>query len=269
MSKTWHQALAELKPFVVKIATPDGYGTGFQILYRKDRILCGLATAYHVVSHAEEWEEPIKLTHIQSGKSTILKEKDRVIFTYPAKDLAFILFDKNLLPLEEKEPRLVDPEKVLKQGVAIGWCGFPHIAPDDTLCFFGGHISASVANEDYYLVDGVAINGVSGGPAFHINSSTDEVKICGVVSAYRPNRIYGEAHPGLSKICSVEPFHETLNKLNSKEEAQEKAKEVKESQEKPELQIEQPPVKVIEKSVNQKKKAKKSKPKLPRKRRRD
>ncbi len=234
MSKTWHQALNELKPFVFKIATPDGYGTGFQMLYREDRALCGIATAYHVINHAEEWEEAIKLTHLTSGKSIVLKEADRVIFTYPKQDLAFVLFPKNLLPLEQREPKLIDPQKVLKQGVEIGWCGFPHIAPDDTLCFFEGYISACLNQDDYYLVDGVAINGVSGGPAFQINTSNDEVRICGVVSAYRPNRIYGEAHPGLSKICSIEPFHETLKKLTSKEEAEEKAKEVKETQSNPE-----------------------------------
>ena len=231
MAKTWNQALEELKPFIFKIATPDGYGTGFQVLYPQNRQLCGIATAYHVVDHAEEWEESIKITHYSSGKSVVLKESDRVIFTYPAYDLAFILFNKSLLPLEQREPLLIGPQKILKQGVEIGWCGFPAIAPPNELCFFAGHTSYCHAKEDYYLVDGVAINGVSGGPAFYIDRTTEEVKIAGVISAYRANRVHGEVYPGLSKICSVDPYQEMLKDLRSLEEADEKAKEVKEEAE--------------------------------------
>ncbi len=240
MAKSWYKALNELNPFIFRIATPGGYGTGFQVLYPTDRNLCGIATAYHVIDHAEEWEEPIKIIHHTSGKSITLKEKDRVIFTYPANDLAFILFKKDLLPLEEKEPKLIDPEKVLKPGVETGWCGFPHIAPLGELCFFAGHVSACLSGEDYYLVDGVAINGVSGGPAFYIDALTEEVKICGVISAYKPNRIYGEAHPGLSKVCSVEPYQKMLKDLRSREEAKEKAKEEKKEHEKTENSNEPP-----------------------------
>ncbi|MBI4120841.1 MAG: trypsin-like peptidase domain-containing protein [Parcubacteria group bacterium] len=241
MAKNWHTALNELNPFIFRVLTPGGWGTGFQVLYPNDRDLCGIATAYHVIDHAEEWEEPIKIVHHTSGKSALLKEKDRVIFTYPLNDLAFILFSKKLLPLEEGEPRLIDPQKVLKQGVETGWCGFPHIAPQGELCFFSGHISACLSSEDYYLVDGVAINGVSGGPAFYIDAQTAEVKICGVISAYKPNRIYGEAHPGLSKVCSVEPYQEMLKRLRSREDAKEKAKEEKEKQENVEVPPESPP----------------------------
>ena len=263
MAKSWHRALNELNPFIFRIVTPGGYGTGFQVLYPTDRTLCGIATAYHVIDHAEEWEEPIKIIHHASGKSIVLKEKDRVIFTYPANDLAFILFQKTLLPLETREPRLIDPQKVLKQGVGVGWCGFPHIAPPNELCFFAGHISVCLVNEDYYLVDGVAINGVSGGPAFYIDTDTEEVKICGVISAYKPNRIYGEAHPGLSKVCSVEPYQEMLKQLRSREEAKERAKEEKEKQEKIEISNESAPqVKKEEKSIP---KAKLARPK-PKKR---
>lgn len=223
--------MEEIKPFIFKIATPDGYGTGFQVLYPQNRQLCGIATAYHVIDHAEEWEEAIKLTHISSGESTILKNEDRVIFIYPQYDLAFILFGKNKLPLEKREPILIEPKRILKQGVEIGWCGFPGIAPPNELCFFAGHTSYCHAKEAYYLVDGVAINGVSGGPAFYIDQLTEEVKIVGVISAYRANRIHGEIYPGLSKVCSVNPYHEMLKELRSLEEADEKAKETKEEQE--------------------------------------
>ena len=193
MVKNWHEAIKEIKPFIFKISTPDGYGTGFQVFYptNADYHLCGIATAYHVIDHAHEWEEAIKITHYGSGKTITLKPKDRVIFTYTSDDLAFILFDKDLLPLEKKEPVLIDPRRVVKQGAELGWCGFPHIAPLGELCFFAGHISSDISGsskENYYLVDGVAINGVSGGPAFYFpKDDSSEVKICGVISAYTPN----------------------------------------------------------------------------------
>lgn len=238
MAKEWHQALEELNPFIFQIKTPDGYGTGFQVFYPDELNLCGIATAHHVISHAEEWQEPIRIIHHASKKSILIEEKDRVIFIYPKDDLAIILFSKTLLPLEKKEPKLIDPNTILKQGAKIGWCGFPHIAPPGELCFFAGHVSACTPKENYYLVDGVAINGVSGGPAFYIDNS-GLVKICGVMSAYTPNRVYGEVRPGLSKVCSVEPYQEMLKDLHSKEDAEKKAKEEKEKQEKLEIQVEQ------------------------------
>ncbi len=62
---------------------------------------------------------------------------------------------------------LVPKDKFLKVGNKIGWLGFPAIQGAN-LCFFSGDISAWLQSQMAYLVDGVAINGVSGGPAFHI-----------------------------------------------------------------------------------------------------
>ena len=76
-----------------------------------------------------------------------------------------------------------------------------------------------------YLVDGVAINGVSGAPAFFIDPKTSELKICGVISNYYPNRSTGEALPGLSMIRSVMTYRETLKSLKTIDEANEKARE--------------------------------------------
>jgi len=96
--------------------------------------------------------------------------------------------------------------------------------------FFSGHISCYRENEDDYLVDGNAINGVSGGPAFYVDSKTSETKICGVVTAYIPNRATGEALPGLCVVTSVEPYQEDLKKLRSIDDAKKKAEEEKKEQ---------------------------------------
>ena len=80
MSTVWAQALDHIRPYVFKISTPRGSGTGFQISYSSNKSLCGVATALHVIEKSHEWEEPIKLSHHKSGKSTTLRHNDRVIF---------------------------------------------------------------------------------------------------------------------------------------------------------------------------------------------
>jgi|GEM_PF-356009 hypothetical protein len=230
MSQTnWFNPLTKITPFIFKIKTPSGSGTGFQIMFTERDEFCGIATADHVISHEDEWEEPIRIIHHASGKSVLLKEKDRVIFRYPDKDLAFILFNKADLPIEPKPLQLIDKGKILKQGVEVGWCGFPAVAINQ-LCFFAGYISCPISKEDSYLVDGVAINGVSGGPVFYLDS-TNEPKFSGVISAYRANRATGESLPGLCVVRSVEPYQETLQNLKNLEEAKQKEEEEKKKQE--------------------------------------
>lgn len=221
----WQTEIGKIKPYIFKIYTPTVTGTGFQI-FRNKTGMCGIATAYHVVGHAYEWEEPIKVTHYESNKTKILKadSNQRAIYAYPDKDLAFIIFQNSDLPLKEETPKLIEAQKLLDQGSEIGWSGFPVVSPND-LCFFAGHISCYLPNIQSYLVDGVAINGVSGAPAFFIDSKSSELKICGVISNYFPNRATGEVLPGLSMIRSVETYQETLKNLKSVDEASEKAKE--------------------------------------------
>jgi len=72
-------------------------------------------------------------------------------------------------------------------------------------------------------VDGVAINGVSGGPAFSINKD-NEVQIIGVVSAYVPNRATGAQLPGLCVIRDVAPLQTMIKGLNNLEEAKQQEK---------------------------------------------
>lgn len=78
-----------------------------------------------------------------------------------------------------------------------------------------GRISAWVGAESAYLVDGVAINGVSGGPAFIIDGAT----VIGVVSAYIPNRATGEPLPGLAVVRDVAEFHDLAQSFKSLDEA--------------------------------------------------
>lgn len=230
--KEWHQALEDVNPYIFKILTPTGSGTGFQISCSKHG-LCGIATAYHVIEQEYYWKQPIKLVHYSSKKEVFLNDEDsRAIFVYPDNDLAFILFNKQDLPIMSDSLDLVPPAILIKQGVEIGWCGFPSVAPDE-LCFFAGHISAYLDKKDSYLVDGVAINGVSGGPALHRPFDGSKPRVFGVITAYLPNRVFGETLPGVSFVRNVEPYRKKIEEIKSLDEAEEKAKRETAKVEKP------------------------------------
>jgi len=210
----WHETVDLVTPHVVRISTPEGSGTGFLVSATKSTQLCAIATAAHVVSHSHYWEEPIRIEHQASGKTRLLKVGDRAILIDDAKDTAAVLFERRDLPLPPEPLALSDRDKHFKAGVEIGWLGFPAI-PRASLCFFSGRISAWVPTDDAYLVDGVAINGVSGGPAFALWGGM----LAGVVSAYIPNRRSGEVLPGLAVVRGVSQFHDVAMSLPTLDDA--------------------------------------------------
>mgnify|MGYP001615140802 CR=1 FL=1 len=233
--KNWQTEILKIKPFIFKISTPTGYGTGF-LIFKNDQNICGIATAYHVIAHAYEWNEPIKISQYISNKERFLiyDPNIRVIEVNQERDLAFILFADNpqdSFDINEKNiPKLTDLGEIVDTGTEIGWNGFPVIEPSE-LCFFSGFISCYLKKIDSYLVDGVAINGVSGAPSFFIDKKTFELKICGVISNYFPNKSTGDSLPGLSMIRSVTIYKERLENLKSIDEARKKAEENKKDKE--------------------------------------
>jgi hypothetical protein len=54
----WAIAIDVIQNHTVKVATPLGSGTGFLVTYRQPSKFYGIATAYHVIEHAYEWQEP-------------------------------------------------------------------------------------------------------------------------------------------------------------------------------------------------------------------
>ena len=217
----WSDAVEIIQPHVVRISTPRGSGSGFLISNGHNNAVCGIATAAHVVDHAHYWEEPIRIDHVSSGKSLVIRRDDRAIFLDLNRDTAAVLFNRGDLPFPADALPLGPKGMFLKVGNEIGWLGFPAI-PTANLCFFAGTISAWVENQSAYLVDGVAINGVSGGPAFHVlDAANKQVIVMGVVSAYVPNRATGEVLPGLSVVRHVEQFHELAPTFASLDQAKE------------------------------------------------
>src|SRR6202035_1763203 len=133
----WDEAIKTISPHVVKIETPNGYGTGFLAFYNYDRAWCGFATAAHVVSHADEWQEPIRIKNEASRAPRFLKADERVIFLDHATDSAIVLFLKGELQLPELPIALLPMDEPCSIGIDIGWLGYPGIEPN-SLCFFAG-----------------------------------------------------------------------------------------------------------------------------------
>jgi hypothetical protein len=193
--------------------SPRGSGT---VSTAKNSSLCAIATAAHVVAQAHFWEEPVRIQYQSTGATLLLRDADRAIIVRNRTDTAALVFERGELQLPEVALELGPKDKHLRVGVDIGWLGFP--ASANHLCFFGGRIPAWQSDSDAYLVDGVAINGVSGGPAFKLQE--DCAILMGIVSAYMPNRATGEVLPGLAVIQGVTDLHDVVAGFSTLDQAQ-------------------------------------------------
>ncbi len=209
----WYEAVDLVAPFVVKISTPSGFGSGFLFTYAGGGSISGVATAAHVLSHAHQWEEPIRLYHPESDTTVLLRPDDRGVFIDEDRDSAAIVFPSEKIPFPNKPLPLIPEGKTLRIGNDVGWVGFPAIAPDK-LCLFRGCTSFWDEKPQAYLVDGVLINGVSGGPAFWRSQESESgVFVVGLASAYVPNTQWGSTLPGLGVIRHVGHLQETVSEL--------------------------------------------------------
>jgi hypothetical protein len=214
---SWNAIQKKITPYLIRIETQQGAGTGFLFAYNPGGALAAIATAAHVIDESHDWKQPIKLIHHDTGEVAFVTEDQRVVFIDRSRDAATILVAKSMLPFPDEILPLADSSKFTSVGVELGWTGFPSVAYPN-LCFFSGRISCFLVQQDCYLIDGVAINGVSGGPVFfELADNTPE--IVGIISAYMPNRSGNT--PGLLRAQDITPFDEILKKLRSLHEAKE------------------------------------------------
>ncbi len=213
----WNEIVEKITPFIVKIETQQGTGTGFLYVYNETRGLCGFATANHVIEEADRWRQPIRIHHPSVEQAVFLEESDRVIYTDPQTDSAVVLLPVGELKLPEQLIPLLPRETRLPIGVEVAWLGYPSVART-TLCFFAGNVSAWQGYRHAYLIDGVTINGISGGPVLY-STASDGVQIVGVITAYMVNRATGEALPGLSFAQDVSHFHGVATHVKNIDEA--------------------------------------------------
>jgi hypothetical protein len=233
----WHECIKKIEPHLVHISTPRGSGTGWLVSVSANAKICALATAAHVVDQAHYWEEPIRIFHPHSGKSILLRDNDRAIHLDNPIDSAAIVLSSVDLPLPTSTLPLVKSGFFAKPGVEIGWMGYPAMHQSNA-CFFSGRISHYDEPRKRYLVDGVAINGVSGGPTFR--QLTNGLELIGIVSAYIANRATGETLPGLAVIQDVSQFYDIAERFKSLDEAKENETAIEESTEIQSPQEEQP-----------------------------
>lgn len=222
----WSDCQKKMLPYIFRVETPEGSGTGVFFAFNRRKTIIAIATAAHVVEHADDWKQPIKLHQHSSGKVRFVEDAQRSILLDRRRDSASIIITNDGFDLPDNTLPMISADKYKPIGTEIAWMGFPSIA-DPYLCFFTGRISSFIHNEDSYLIDGVAINGVSGGPVFSCMAG-DNPQLLGTVSAYMPNRIRGDALPGLLRSQDVTSFHETIKKITSIDDAREQ-KEIEEA----------------------------------------
>lgn len=211
----WQEAVEAVRPYVVRIVTPEHSGTGFLFADAAEGGICGIATAAHAVSHAHLWEHPIRIEHFATGTERLLRASDRTIVVDEETDTAAVVILRDGFPVPDKLLHVTPESMNYRVGVEVGWVGFPGVAKEQ-LCFFSGRVSAWLEDKQSYLVDGVAISGVSGGPAFHVEPGGQPV-LLGVVSAYLPNKAAGSALPGLSVIQHIGHLEKWVHSLRTLE----------------------------------------------------
>lgn len=225
---SWTTSYEEVRKHLFKIETPDGYGTGFLFVYNSTRTAIGIATANHVLANADRWQQPIYVTHALSQHQVLLAPSDRVVYPDANRDTAALLIFQGtesvaelMKHLPQNPMTLVEATKYMRVGTPVGWIGYPAIVPE-TLCFFRGHVSAFQQGTDAYLIDGVSIHGLSGGPVF-----TDEKnpQVLGSISAYLPNRSAGATLPGLIQAYDLTALHNTITRIRNVDDARAQAAE--------------------------------------------
>lgn len=202
----WDKVIDRVSPSVFRIETDHSTGTGFVFSRARTphngKHYTMLATAWHVLKDSVNSTSPLTLFD-SDGRRDWKSTSDKIGYMR----LGDEVFDTALIMIESVEP-LVDVRGLLPilpfdshmaRRAEIGWLGFPGIAQPE-LCFFTGVVSGYLNNPPGYLVDGVAINGVSGGPVFD-----NRCHLVGMMTAYIPNQINKiMTLPGLSAVTPID-----------------------------------------------------------------
>jgi len=214
--KSWPDAFDELLSQLVRIETPGGgHGTGFRAATRMmdGTSHCVIVTAWHVIEGAMAKGESLKMQLLGHDRGFTAKSGDLKILAEPDRDIALIHCHEGCLPFSGPLPHLAAPRVRFRPGSEIAWCGFPHVEGlgSKTACFFWGHVSAVWTEHADYLIDGVAIHGVSGGPVFRCEGQT--VVVVGLITNYIPNlALRGAALPGVSLARTIEDVVEQFQR---------------------------------------------------------
>lgn len=210
---SWQQAVEAIAPHVIRISTPDHAGSGVLFALGAEGGILGFATAAHVLAHAHLWQQPIRIEQVATGWERLVQANERALVFDDDTDTAALVLLRDGAPLPTELLSMTPDGMVMRVGVEVGWVGYPGVSPArDQLCFFSGRISAWLEAKHAYLVDGVAISGVSGGPAFFVGSHGQPI-LLGVMSAYLPNKTTGAPLPGLSLVQHIGQLEKVVKDL--------------------------------------------------------
>jgi len=208
MSKlSWSQAVSQMKQNLVKVSTVGGgYGSGFLIPppEKAPGNLCVL-TAFHAIKHAYETGATIVIESAVASGKIVLPSRARSVFVAVDRDQAIISFNgpKDFEKLHTVT--FLSKDRHCIPGVELGWLGFPGLKVSQNVpCFLSGHVSAYIEEAEAYLVDGVSIHGLSGGPVFYCDDG--KVVLAGIVTNYFPNAVNNQAWPGLAMFRTINPL---------------------------------------------------------------
>ena len=209
----WAIAAERVSRVLFRVETETSAGTAFAIMYAEHPSTNGYATMFATANHVVREHKPgSPLSLTSADGSSVLDVQSCTLTVIPPSndnyDIALIagVSEKPAVPPNDLVPLLAH-DFYPPRGAQLGWLGFPSIAWPE-LCFFQGSLSGYLTAPEAYLIDGVAINGVSGGPAFN-----DEGTIFAVLQAYRPNRPTPNLTlPGLAMAVPIAALDEWINR---------------------------------------------------------
>ena len=176
----WNRLIEKIATQVVMIEGDCGSrGTGF--LLGGGKALRTIATARHVFEAIKR--KPATIWHTPSGKGIPVGGGPGLrdfLVAKPGSDLDVALLFLPAPELPQPTVPILEPGNNVQVGTEVGWLGYPGLT--ETLCFFSGRISAVLSGQASYLIDGIAIPGVSGGPVFCETSRG--LRLVGSISAY-------------------------------------------------------------------------------------
>lgn len=198
----WPEVIPKLEPLVLRVYAGNSVGTAFIIGLNRadDARTTMLVTALHVVEHVLGNDLPLEL--VRSDGAVVSELISGPVHVYlvgpPECDTALIQVPTKEPLISQEELLPIPLESMLPRGCELGWLGYPGLVLPE-LCFFRGVVSGFQEEPPVYLVDGVAINGVSGGPAFDRSGL-----VVGLVSAYVPNQVTStKTLPGLMIVTPL------------------------------------------------------------------
>jgi hypothetical protein len=200
---SWASIIPVIEPFVYQVHSGDGLGTAFIVATSSSEVgpfFTMFATAWHVVEDVVETNKILELVRRDGTKLSKIMVGPAKIYPLGPKECDVALIQvQTTEPLTSIDNLLPMPiETMISRGTDVGWLGFPGLVFPE-LCFFSGVVSGYKENPLVYLIDGVAINGVSGGPAFDRTGL-----LTGLVSAYLPNRLNeNTVLPGLMILIPI------------------------------------------------------------------